>query len=284
MPRPNVSVSCGRPTIYSNACSKDELLVGNWSWPRSLARVKGAVTRRTPVPPDRAEQAQANERLTDLEDITGTGVTTPIWSSAGGKDLVSFPRVDMQTHQYKDYDSGGENGVGGDTTRYTQYPAFKQGHGIADFVFLRGGLDRAVVPRVVKIITGNDDGILGINAWYLALFVYVPEQNAISQVWGSGNIAGTLTNQRQAYNIGTLMANTYIQQDHLVAIATSQWAPGIGQSPRSIGCIYQTNIREAAGTTPPAQHMYHATSRRGSWTGITWIGSPLPATKSCGRQ
>lgn len=196
-------------------------------------------------------QIAANNRLVKLEEITGTGVTTPIWSSAGGKDLVSFPRAMMQVHNYKDSDESSSN-----NQRTTDIPAFSQGHQFIDMAFIRGGVDRKVIPKVVKIITGADQSWFDINAWYVGIYVYRHSDRSMVKVWDSGNIASVLSGQRQAYNIGTGLTNTYIEPDHLVAIASLQLAPGIGQKPRGLGCIFQTGISEAFGTIPTGPHAY----------------------------
>lgn len=229
-----------------------------------------------------AEQVAANERLDDLEDITGTGVTTPIWSSAGGKDLVSFPRVLMQPqttglsgttntepthrHTYNASGSGsssaltGAEGAHSHTITASNFtssaPAFVQTHGTVDFAFVRGGVDRQVEPKVVKIITGADTSFFDVTAWYLGLYVLRTSDNVMVKVWDSGNLASVLSSQRQAYNIGTGLTNTFIQPDHLLAVASLQIATGGLRRPRGLGCIFQTGIAEAAGTMPPAPHGY----------------------------
>lgn len=253
-------------TAFSNAQDQHKINVGN-----PLTSLFGSVatlfTRNTEVSNEiiniNAGQVQANTRLTKLEDITGTGVTTPIWSSAGGKDLVSFPRAMMQpiavgtsTENGGDGDgSGGQNGRHSHTIT-TGSPAFVQGHGVVDMAFIRGGVDREVQPKVVKIITGADASWFDVSAWYLGLYVYNPSNQTMVKVWDSGNIAGVLGAQRQAYNIGTGLTNTFIQEDHLCAVASLQIATGVGRRPRGLGCIFQTGISEAAGTIPPAPHAY----------------------------
>jgi hypothetical protein len=209
-----------------------------------------------------AAQVAANERLEDLEDITGTGVTTPVWSSAGGKDLVSFPRALMQPyldvnhrHSY-DPDSTQALPFTGTSNIGMAAPAFVQTHGIVDMAFIRGGVDRAVQPKVVKVVTGADASLFDVTAWYLGLYVYNPTTTTMVKVWDSGNLAGVLSSQRQAYNIGTGLTNTFIQQDHLCAVASLQIASGGARRPRGLGCIFQTGISEAAGTIPPAPHAY----------------------------
>ena len=213
-----------------------------------------------------AAQVAANERLEDLEDITGTGVTTPVWSSAGGKDLVSFPRVLMQPtidatvshrHTY-DPDSTAVNAYTGYSTTGAAgvAPAFVQGHGVMDMCFIRGGVDRAVQPKVVKIITGADTSFFDVTAWYLGLYVY--NGTGMVKIWDSGNRANVLTSQRQAYNFATGLTNTFIQPDHLIGVASLQIASGGLRRPRGLGCIYQTGISEAAGTIPASPHAYLA--------------------------
>jgi hypothetical protein len=209
-----------------------------------------------------AEQVAANERLEDLEDITGTGVTTPVWSSAGGKDLVSFPRALMQPyldvnhrHSY-DPDSTQALPFTGTSNIGMAAPAFVQTHGTVDMCFIRGGVDRAVQPKVVKIITGADASLFDVSAWYLGLYVY--NGTGMVKIWDSGNLAGVLSSQRQAYNIGTGLTNTFIQPDHLIGVASLQIAAGGARRPRGLGCIFQTGIAEAAGTIPKSPHAYLA--------------------------
>lgn len=50
-------------------------------------------------------QLAANERLDDLEQFAGTGVTTPIWTSIGGRDIVTFPDTAMLRVEHQDRDT-----------------------------------------------------------------------------------------------------------------------------------------------------------------------------------
>lgn len=242
-----------------------------------------------------ADQVTANERLTDLESISGTGVVTPIWSSAGGKDIVAFPRVLMQprpissthsgstnteaNHRHSMSDGASNTGFDGshnhtfNSTINITYspPAFTQTHGIPDFVFLRGGLSTETLANVVKIITGADASIFDINAWYLGAYAY--NGSGMVKFWDSGNIKSVLSGQRQGYNIGTGLSSSVIQPDHLIAIASLQLADGFLQTPRGIGCIFQTNISEAAGTVPSAAHatLLNPLSALPDWVDMTWF-------------
>ncbi|UVK62941.1 hypothetical protein SEA_HEXBUG_27 [Gordonia phage Hexbug] len=51
------------------------------------------------------EQITANERLDDLESFAGTGVSTPLWTSVGGRDIVTFPDAMMLRVEHQDRDT-----------------------------------------------------------------------------------------------------------------------------------------------------------------------------------
>lgn len=194
------------------------------------------------------------QQLQDLSDFVGTGITTPIWSSAGGLDLVTFPDKLMQIVSTYTSDGSYDSDV----------PAFRQDvekdwlgsgpfYGTADFAFLRGGRDTPTPMEVVRIITGADSSLLDVRNWFIGLYVYDKPNARMVKYWDSGDIKGILTSQRRRYHIATGMTQQ-AANDQLLAIATLQLAPGAAQSPRSIGCIRLTGISEQAGTVPQAQH------------------------------
>ena len=183
------------------------------------------------------------QQITNLEDVTRTGVTTPAWASAGGRDLISFPDTMMQVHY----------GVGEYGTSYTEIPAYNPSKRSAEFAFLRGGLDRSTPLEVLRIITGSDSGLFGIDAWYLGIYGYDKPNNRMIKIWDSGDIKAVLVDQRRRYHIATglsLMA----EPDQLFAVASLQIAPGLAQSTRGHGVIHLTNISEESGTVPQARH------------------------------
>lgn len=183
------------------------------------------------------------QQITDLEDITRTGVTTPAWASAGGRDLISFPDTFMQI-----VDTYTDTGNWDSTV-----PAYNPDKRAAEFAFMRGGLDRATPLEVLRIITGSDSGIFGIDAWYLGIYGYDQPNNRMVKIWDSGDIKAILVDQRKRYHIATglsLMA----EPDQLFAVASLQIAPGLAQKTRGHGAIKLTNISEQAGTVPQARH------------------------------
>jgi hypothetical protein len=188
-------------------------------------------------------------QIADLEDFVGTGTTTPIWASTGGRDLVTFPDTMMQRLYYDDSDAGS------DTSRQTDIPSFKPGKRVVDMAFIRGGRDTPTPLEAIRIITGNDSGLIDIDAWYLGIYVLRTSDNVMVKLWDSGNIKSVLTSQRQRYHIATGMTDE-AQNDQLFAVASLQIAPGVLQGTRSLGCIFQTGISEQSGTIPPARHAY----------------------------
>lgn len=183
------------------------------------------------------------QQITDLEDITRTGVTTPAWASAGGRDLISFPDTFMQI-----VDTYTDTGNWDSTV-----PAYNPDKRAAEFAFMRGGLDRATPLEVLRIITGSDSGVFGIDAWYLGIYGYDQPNNRMVKIWDSGDIKAILVDQRKRYHIATglsLMA----EPDQLFAVASLQIAPGLAQKTRGHGAIKLTNISEQAGTVPQARH------------------------------
>ncbi|WP_238780452.1 hypothetical protein [Prescottella equi] len=185
------------------------------------------------------------EQIADLEDFVGTGTTTPIWSSTGGYDLVSFPDSMMNRVRYFD----------GNAYALSEIPAFSQAKRTLDLAFVRGGRDTPTPLEVVRIITGADTGIFDIDAWYVGIYVYDQPNNRMQLLWNSGNLLNVLTGQRMRYHLSTNMTQS-AANDQLLAVATLQIAPGLAQRPRGIGCIFQTGISEQAGTVPLARHAY----------------------------
>ncbi|WP_139809500.1 hypothetical protein [Prescottella equi] len=185
------------------------------------------------------------EQIADLEDFVGTGTTTPIWSSTGGYDLVSFPDSMMNRVRYFD----------GNAYALSEIPAFSQAKRTLDLAFVRGGRDTPTPLEVVRIITGADTGIFDIDAWYVGIYVYDKPNNRMQLLWNSGNLLNVLTGQRMRYHLSTNMTQS-AANDQLLAVATLQIAPGLAQRPRGIGCIFQTGISEQAGTVPLARHAY----------------------------
>ncbi|EGD23986.1 hypothetical protein [Prescottella equi] len=185
------------------------------------------------------------EQIADLEDFVGTGTTTPIWSSAGGYDLVSFPDSMMNRVRYFD----------GNAYALSEIPAFSQAKRTLDLAFVRGGRDTPTPLEVVRIITGADTGIFDIDAWYVGIYVYDKPNNRMQLLWNSGNLLNVLTGQRMRYHLSTNMTQS-AANDQLLAVATLQIAPGLAQRPRGIGCVFQTGISEQAGTVPLARHAY----------------------------
>ncbi|NKU21997.1 hypothetical protein GS907_25965 [Rhodococcus hoagii] len=139
------------------------------------------------------------EQIADLEDFVGTGTTTPIWSSTGGYDLVSFPDAMMSRSYYFDSTYG---------RTLTEIPAFSQAKRTLDLAFLRGGRDTPTPLEVVRIITGADTGIFDIDAWYVGIYVYDKPNNRMQLLWNSGNLLNVLTGQRMRYHLSTNMTQS----------------------------------------------------------------------------
>ncbi|QOP64397.1 hypothetical protein SEA_ORLA_28 [Gordonia phage Orla] len=134
-------------------------------------------------------------------------------------------------------------------------PVFTPGKAGLDFGFIRGGQDADVPIEMLRIVTGNDTGVFGIDAWYLGIYVYDPPNNRLAKIWDSGDVKGVLSSQRQRYNFATGLTSK-AKNDQLLAVATLQIAPGFFQTPRGIGCIFQTGISEPAGVVPQARAAY----------------------------
>lgn len=212
---------------------------GTWTG----AQNKFKLEIRKPIEDQGLLIAGYGQQIEDLEDVTRTGVTTPAWASAGGRDLVTFPDTMMQKLWYYD----------GSSYTWTDLPAFRAEKRSAEFAFLRGGLDRPTPLQVLRIITGADSGFFGIDAWYLGIYGYDEPNNRMIKVWDSGDLKAVLVNQRRRYHIATglsLMA----EPDQLFAVASLQIAPGALQSTRGHGAINLTGISEEAGTVPQARH------------------------------
>ncbi|MFI8664217.1 hypothetical protein ACIGKR_29770 [Rhodococcus qingshengii] len=193
-------------------------------------------------------------QLQDLEDFVGTGITTPIYASAGGLDLVTFPDTMMQIHSTST-DTGYWDSIIPAFTQQANNDWLGSGpfYGTVDFGFLRGGRDAPTPMEVIRIITGSDRSILDVRNWFLGLYVYDKPNSRMVKVWDSGDIKAALTSQRRRYHIATGMTQS-AANDQLLAVATLQLAPGAAQTPRSIGCIYLTGISEEAGTVPQSRH------------------------------
>jgi len=191
------------------------------------------------------------QKIQGLENVTRTGVTTPTYASAGGRDIVTFPDTMMQHLYYRD-----DNPIGYNTYK-TYVPAFNQAstisHATADFAFLRGGLDRPTPLEAIRIISGDDNSLFGIDSWNLAIYGYDKPGQRMLKIWDSGDIKAVLTAKRRRYHIATGL-NLLAEPDQLFAIASLQFAPGLLQQPRGIGCIFLTGISEEEGTVPQARH------------------------------
>ncbi|MDI9901294.1 hypothetical protein QM716_15655 [Rhodococcus sp. IEGM 1409] len=193
---------------------------------------------------DQGELIQVyGQQLIDLENVTRTGVTTPSYASAGGRDLISFPDAMMQI-----VDTYTDTGNWDSTV-----PAYNPDKRAAEFAFMRGGLDRATPLQVLRIITGSDSGLFGIDAWYLGIYGYDQPNNRMLKIWDSGDIKAILVDQRKRYHIATGL-NLMAEPDQLFAVASLQIAPGLAQKTRGHGAIKLTNISEQAGTVPQARH------------------------------
>lgn len=191
------------------------------------------------------------QQIRNLEDVTRTGVTTPTYASASGRDIVTFADTMMQQHYHRD-----DNPIGYNTYK-TYIPAFNQAstisHATADFAFLRGGLDRPTPVEAIRIISGDDNSLFGIDSWNLAIYGYDKPNARMLKIWDSGDIKAELTTKRRRYHIATGLS-IKAEPDQLFAIASLQFAPGLLQQPRGIGCIFLTGVSEEAGTVPQARH------------------------------
>ncbi|QCW22031.1 hypothetical protein SEA_YAKULT_27 [Gordonia phage Yakult] len=140
-------------------------------------------------------------------------------------------------------------------------PVFTPGKRGVDFGFIRGGQTTDTPVEMLRIVTGNDTGVFGIDAWYLGIYAYdkAPADGSaprLAKIWDSGDLKGVLASQRQRYNIATGLVNTKVKPDQLIAVASLQIAPGVFQTPRGIGCIFQTGISEPPGVVPQARAAY----------------------------
>lgn len=134
-------------------------------------------------------------------------------------------------------------------------PVFTPGKSGVDFGFIRGGQDQDTPIEMLRIVTGNDTGVFGIDAWFLGIYVYDVANAQLVKIWDSGNVKDVLQAQRQRYNFATSLT-AKAKPDQLLAVASLQLAPGLFQTPRGIGCIFQTGISEPPGVFPQARAAY----------------------------
>ncbi|WP_040772497.1 hypothetical protein, partial [Rhodococcus rhodnii] len=154
--------------------------------------------------------------------------------------------------------------------------------------------DRRGVPTKMSIIAGGESGVFDIDAFFLGLGVYDPDNQMVMKVWDSGNIRNALPSTMQEFEVTTglaVAATNEIVPGQLLFAMHLQHAPGLVQSTRKFAWIEQAGIarpssRLVRGTyyRAPGQatlpNAYPLAQLAMSTNGIPWHGLHLEQVPS----
>ena len=112
-------------------------------------------------------------------------------------------------------------------------------------------VDRRGTVDKIRWIVGADTSIFSIDAYYIALCVYNPDNGNVEKVWDSGNIKDGVSNTSSLQEVELSMG---ISQEctpgQILYIAHQQIAPGLAQTPRSFAYIPQGGVARPSSLAP----------------------------------
>lgn len=176
-----------------------------------------------------AQAVAASDAIFTLSEVAVTSITTPIWASTGGLDIVTFPRysvpiADAQTGAiYGNYPSN-----------KVLYLYYIRSDRKADFTRFKSMFGKPGTTPTSTIL-----GVYGVD----------PNTNIFSKLWDSGNKEGSFytdTQFEQAFDMGLVIST---DPGHLLAAAVLEQFSASNSRPHA--GISQAPVTQA-GTWPPA--------------------------------
>lgn len=180
-----------------------------------------------------AQAAAASDAIFTLSEVAVTSITTPIWASTGGLDIVTFPHYSIPI---ADVPSG---------AIYGNYP----GNKILYLYYIRS--DRAADFTRFKAIFGKP--ATAPTSTILGVYGVDPNTNDFSKVWDSGNLEGSFPTDTQfekGFNMGTVISP---QPGHLLAAAILEQFTASNSRPHA--AISQPPVTQP-GIWPPGVGAY----------------------------
>ncbi|QZD97735.1 hypothetical protein SEA_VINE_26 [Gordonia phage Vine] len=201
-----------------------------------------------------ASQLQEVEAaITELQNVDPASPVTPLYA-ADINDMVTCARADLvawkvasHNHSSGSYSAstttGNVSGSSGSTAPAVNAvpgaysPARQTGSSTSPVDYTPLVVDRQGKVMKLRWRAGSDDSLFGIDAYYMALCIYNPNNGNIEKAFDSGNIAdgvgGTSSLTDVYIDLSTL--NQFVVPGQILFIAHQQIAPGLAQSTRSIG-------------------------------------------------
>ncbi|UXE03267.1 hypothetical protein SEA_SUMMITACADEMY_25 [Gordonia phage SummitAcademy] len=197
--------------------------------------------------------ADVEEAITELQDVDPASPVTPLYA-ADVNDMVTCARADLvawkvasHNHSSGSYSAstttGNVSGSSGSTAPAVNAvpgaysPARQTGSSTSPVDYTPLVVDRQGKVMKLRWRAGSDDSLFGIDAYYMALCIYNPDNGNIEKAFDSGNIAdgvgGTSSLTDVYIDLSTL--NQFVVPGQILFIAHQQIAPGLAQSTRSIG-------------------------------------------------
>ena len=141
--------------------------------------------------------------------------------------------------------------------------------------------DRRGNATTVSWVVGADTSIFSIDAYYMGLMIYNPDNGNLEKVWDSGDIkngvANTTTLQEVILDMA-LVDQTYTP-GQLLFLAHQQIAPGLVQAARSFACVPQAGIGRPSSWTDSHGVVHERLLDAASYRSPSRLGS-IPASIS----
>lgn len=202
----------------------------------------------------------AQNAVTDLSAIVAASRATQAWVG-NINDMASVPRVMLTPAYYGGSHNHGAGTLGASTTSGNVT-------GTTSSTSLGGSIPR-FTPDVSKItpangaiyytpivsdregnldkfrfITGSDNSLFPIQAYYVALMILNPATNTLQTVWNPGDIQNSMGSSLSEVSIsmGLVGAAAKVSPQQILVAAHQQIAPGLAQTPRSVAWVPQAGV------------------------------------------
>lgn len=257
----------------------------------TVAEVQAAIANLNNVP---AASSVTPAYAADLEDMATALRSQLAWPSVASGAAATTGRASGDTDAYTGSTlSGHVHGLNSHThsvpahshtvsvvmPTYTPDRVFGSSTAYVDFTPC--WVDRRGEATTVSWVVGADTSIFSIDAYYMGLMIYNPDNGNLEKVWDSGDIKNGVANTTTLQEVILDMA--LVGQEYtpgqLLFLAHQQIAPGLVQAARSFACVPQAGIGRPSSWTDSHGVVHERLLDAASYRSPSRLGS-IPASIS----
>ncbi|AWY05468.1 minor tail protein [Gordonia phage Morrissey] len=191
--------------------------------------------------------------------ITGTGSVTVSGTTGSGGTTTAAPH----THTFNDgaHSHTLTRGIPKFTPQVNKFgsPGLGTTYYTPIVVDRTGNLDK------FRFITGADDSLFGIDAYYVALMVYDIPAGKFRTLWNPGDIKNSMGSSRSEVSIsmGLSGAAAALTPGQILIAAHQQSAPGVLQTARSVAWVPQSGVARTNDVLLPGCYWASSSAQNG---------------------